>query len=97
MEDVYDLLAPRTGSASSSSSSSSSSDDKDNREKKGARLKLRETVEDGVIAEGLQQLQLASLADALELTRVGEARRSTACVTSFPHCLFVTSCAGAPT
>jgi hypothetical protein len=49
MEDVYDLLAHRC--SSSSSISSSAADDKDNRDKKGARLKLRETVEDGVVVE----------------------------------------------
>jgi ribonuclease PH len=93
MEDVYDLLAPR---GNSSSSSSSSTDEKDARDKKGARLKLRETVEDGVVVEvtprngvnitlivtrqqGLVQLPLASLADAIELMRLGEQRRAVAC------------------
>jgi hypothetical protein len=91
MEDVYDLLAPR-----GNSSSSSSTDEKDARDKKGARLKLRETVEDGVVVEvsprngvnitlivtrqqGLVQLPLASLADAIELMRLGEQRRAVAC------------------
>jgi hypothetical protein len=76
MEDVYDLLAAKGGG---SSSAIDDKDGKDNKEKKGARLKLRETADDGVVAEGLQQLELSSLSDALELIRLGESRRSTAC------------------
>ena len=78
MEDVYDLLAAKGSSSSATTTSSSSSafacDDK-----KGTRLKLRETLDDGVVAEGLQQLEISCLSDALELIRLGDARRSTAC------------------
>jgi hypothetical protein len=78
MEDVYDLLAPRCGAASSSSSSVC--DERDHtKERKGARLKLRETVDDGVVVEGLQQLELATVSEALELIRLGEGRRATGC------------------
>ena len=51
---------------------------KDDKEKKGCRLKLRETVDDGVMVEGLLHADISCVSDALELMRVGEARRSTA-------------------
>ena len=59
MEDVYDLLASKGGG--------SCSEDKDRdkqqqqqqqqQQQKGLRLKLRETAEEGVVVEGLQQVQ----------------------------------------
>jgi hypothetical protein len=79
MEDVYDLLAAKGGGSFSAIGDKDSKDNRENRDKKGARLKLRETVDDGVIVEGLQQLELSSLSDALELIRLGESHRSTAC------------------
>ncbi len=88
MEDVYDLLAAKGSSSSATTTSSSSSSSSFGfacDDKKGARLKLRETVDDGVIAEGLQQLEISSLSDALELIRLGEARRSTACTDMNRH------------
>jgi hypothetical protein len=61
MVDVYALLAAKGGGSASAIDDKDSTDNRDNRDKKGARLKLRETADDGVVAEGLQQLELLQL------------------------------------